>query len=192
MNILIVTAHPSSKGRTHRIAEVYAETKRAKKHDVQIVNLYDKEYESSFMRFEFIKDRPIDKVQKKFHEQITWADEIIVVHPVWWGTPPSIMKNWVEQTFWPGITYKYTPEGKLQKYLEGKTAKVFATSGGPGWINEWFFMPLASFWKISVFGFSGADVTDIKVCGWMDKYRGEKADKMFEKFLKKVKKSASK
>lgn len=143
------------------------------------------------MRFEFIKDRPIDKVQKTFHEQIQWAHEIVVVHPTWWGTPPSIMKNWVEQTFWPGITYKYTPEGKLLKLADGKSAKVFATSGGPGWINEWFFMPLYSFWKISVFGFSGVDLVEIKVCGNMDRYRGERADKIFEKFLKKIKRSGS-
>ena len=191
MNILIVKAHPSSKGRTHRIADTYAEARRAKGHDVHIIDLYSDEYKLDHMRFEIIKDRPLEEAQKKFHEQIRWASEIVVVHPVWWGVTPSVMKNWVDQTFWPGVTYKYTPEGKLLKLGEGKVAKIFVTSGGPGWINKWFFMPLSSFWRISVFGFSGIDVVDVQVCGNLDKYRGERADKRFEKFLKKIKASGS-
>jgi NAD(P)H dehydrogenase (quinone) len=192
MNILIVKAHPSTLGHTHRIAQTYADVKIAKKHDVKILDLFAEENKLDYMRFEKIRERPIDPVQKKFQDQLIWADEIVVVHPVWWGTPPSILKTWTEQAFWPGIAYKYSPEGKVMKLLKGKTAKVFATSGGPGWINEWFFMPLWSFWNISIFWFSGVEVTDFKVCGNLDKYRGERADAIFEKFLLRVKKSAEK
>ena len=192
MNILIVTAHPSSKSHTRRIAETYAEAKRAKGHFVEMVDLYAKEYATNLLTFENLRDRPIDKIQKKFQEQLLWAHELVVVHPVWWGTPPAIMKNWVELTFWPGISHRYTPTGKLVRLLGEKSAKIFATSGGPGWINKLLFMPLASFWRVSVLGFSGIDITDMRICGNLDKWRGEKADKYFEKFLEKLKRDASK
>jgi putative NADPH-quinone reductase len=190
MKILIITAHPSSLSHTKRIAETYANAKREKNDDVQTVDLYAPENQLPLLSFENIRERPIDKVQKKFQEQLVWADEIVVIHPIWWGTPPAIMKNWAEQAFWPGVAYKYTPEGKVNKLLAGRTAKVFVTSGGIGWIYRWFFMSLSPFWKLSIFGFTGVDVVEIQSCGYLDKYRGEKAEKIFTKFLTKITASA--
>jgi putative NADPH-quinone reductase len=190
MNILIVTAHPSSKGDTHSIANTYADTKRDQGHVVEIVNLYAKEYRVDLFEFENIREFQKSKVQQKFHEQIQWAHEIVVVHPVWWSAPPAVMKNWVDLTFWPGVTYKYTPEGKVLKLLDGKSAKVFATSGGPSWWFHFpFVLPLRTFWETCVFGFSGVDLVDIKVCGNLDKWKDEKRAKHLENFLKKIKKS---
>jgi NAD(P)H dehydrogenase (quinone) len=186
MNILIVTAHPSSKGDTHTIAKTYAEAKKQKGHDVKIVDLYAKENKVELFSFENIREFTPSLVQKKFHEQILWAHEIVVVHPIWWGIPPSIMKNWVELTFWPGIAYKYTPTGTVDKLLHGKTAKIFATCGGPSWYYHLYFLPLLSFWKTCVFSFSGVDVIDLKVCGNLDKWKGEKRENHLQKFLQQI------
>ena len=148
MNILIVTAHPSPLGDTHAIANTYAEAKRLKQHEVQIVDLYSKEYEVPVLNFTNIREVVPSKVQLKFQEQLQWAHEIVVVHPIWWGTPPSIMKSWVELTFWPKVAYGYLPGGKVNKMLTGKTAKIFATCGGPSWYYHFIIMPLLSFWEI--------------------------------------------
>jgi len=189
MNILIVTAHPSSKGDTHTIANTYAEAKRAKGHVVEIVNLYAKEYAVDFLKFENVRECEKSKVQIKFHEQIQNAHEIVIVHPVWWSSVPAIMKNWVDLTIWPGVAYKYSPEGKVIKLLEGKSAKVFATSGGPSW---WYYipfvLPLETFWNTCVFGFCGVDLVDFQVCGHLDIWKGEKREKHLAKFLEKIKK----
>jgi calcineurin-like phosphoesterase len=42
---------------------------------------------------------------------------------------------------------------------------------------------------ISLFGFCGVDVTDVQICGNLDMLTGEKKEKHFENFLKKIKKS---
>jgi putative NADPH-quinone reductase len=189
MNILIVTAHPSSKGDTHTIANTYRDAKVAKGHDVKIVDLYSDEYKVDLFRFENIREFQIPPVQKKFHEQIQWAHELVLVHPIWWGVPPSIMKNWAELTFWPGVAYKYTPDGKVNRLLLGKTAKIFATSDGPSWYYHFLLLPLKSFWELCLLGFCGIDVIDLKVCGNMDKWKGEKREKHFQNFLKKIKNS---
>jgi putative NADPH-quinone reductase len=189
MNILIVTAHPSPLGQTHVIANTYAEAKRAKNNIVQIVDLYADEYKVTMLDFLEIRNFTPSKVQLKFQEQIKWADEIVVVHPIWWGTPPSIMKSWVELTFWPKVAYHYSEKGKLEKLLTGKTAKVFVTCGGPAWYHYFIFMPLTSFWKVAVFGFVGIDITKVQICGNLDIYKNEKRAKHIEQFLKKIKKS---
>lgn len=190
MNILIITAHPSSKGDTHTIANTYADQKRERGHVVEIVNLYSKEYRVDLFEFENIREFQKSKTQLKFHEQMQWAHEIVIVHPIWWSAPPAILKNWVDLTIWPGVAYKYTPEGKVRKLFEGKSAKVFATCGGPSWYYRIpFFLPLRTFWETSVFGFCGVDLVDIKICGNLDKWKDEKRAKHLEKFMKKIKES---
>lgn len=190
MNILIVTAHPSTKGDTHTIATTYAEAKRAQGHVVEIVDLYAKEYRVDLFEFENIREFQKSKVQLKFHEQIKWAHEIVVVHPVWWSSVPAIMKNWLDLTIWPGVAYKYTPEGKVLRLLEGKSAKVFATSGGPSWYYHFpFVLPLRTFWEKCIFEFCGVDLVDIQVCGNLDKWKDEKRAKHLAKFIEKIKRS---
>jgi putative NADPH-quinone reductase len=188
MNILIVTAHPSSHGYTHVIANTYAQAKKSKGHTVELVNLYAKEYKTDLLAYENMKELKLSLVQKKFQNQIQWAHEIVVVHPIWWGTTPAIMKNWVDITFWPGIAYKYTGPGTWLKLLDGKSAKIFATCGGPAWYYKLPFMSLKSFWCTSLFEFCGVDVVDVMVCGNLNVLMDKKREKHFEKFLKKVKK----
>lgn len=190
MNILIVTAHPSKDGHTHAIANTYKEAKESKGHTVQLVDLYNEENMLSYLTFQNIRERPMEKVQGKFQEQVCWANEIVVVHPIWWGSAPAIMKNWSEQTFWPRVAYRYTGPGKVEKMFIGKTAKVFATSGGPSWYFYTYFLPLLPFWKLCVFGFTGVELIDYKICGKMDMLSGDEKTAHFQKFLKKVKKSA--
>ncbi|MEN9552222.1 MAG: hypothetical protein RI935_599 [Candidatus Parcubacteria bacterium] len=191
MNILIVTAHPSSLGDTHLIANTYADIKKDMGHTVDIVNLYSKEYAVPLLEFENIREMKKSKVQEKFHEQILWAHEIVIVHPVWWSGAPAILKNWVDLTIWPRVTYQYGPDGKVIKLLDGKSAKIFATSGGPSWYYHIpFLLPLRTFWETCVFGFCGVDVTDFKVCGNLDRWKDEKRSRHLASFLEKIKKSA--
>jgi NAD(P)H dehydrogenase (quinone) len=193
MKILIVTAHPSPYGYTHEIANVYAKAKRSMSDEVKVVDLYNRDNVIPYLKFKSLRERPISKIQKKFQEQILWAHEIVVIHPIWWGLPPAIMKNWVDEAFWAGVEYKFTKTGKLKRLTHHKIAKVFATAGGPGWLYKIpMVMPLSYFWKNSVFGFNGIDVLDLKICGSMDKMSKEKCKEHFDKFLEDVRNSALK
>lgn len=189
MNILIVTAHPSKTSVTEAIATTYIETKTAQGHTIQRVDLYAKEYEVPLLNFTNIREFQPTDVQKKFHEQILWANEIVVIHPIWWGVPPAIMKNWAELTFWPRVAYSYLPNGKVNKLLAGKTAKIFATAGGASWYYHFLVLPLLSFWELCVFGFCGVDVIQVEICGKLDVLKGEERDAKVKKFLETIKKS---
>lgn len=190
MNILIVKAHPSPLGHVHRIAETYAKAKKKNNNAVKIVNLYAPENKEEFLRFDNIREMKTLPEQIQFEKDITWADEIVLVHPVWWGMPPAIMMNWVDLTFWAHFAYQFLPDGSMQPLLTGKTAKVFATAGGPSWLYHLPILPLRQFWYLTLFRSVGIDGTDYEVCGYLDKWHGPRADAYFEKFLKKVEVSA--
>lgn len=190
MKILIVKAHPSTLGHVHQIAEAYAEVKRAKKHEVKIVDLYTDEYHDEFLKFENLREMKTLPEQAAYEKDVAWADEIVLVHPIWWGMPPAIMMNWVDLTFWAHFAYKFLPDGTMKPLLTGKTAKVFATSGGPSWWFHLPILPLRQFWGLTLFRSVGIEFTDFKVCGYLDKWQGEEKDRHFQKFLQEVRESA--
>ena len=194
MNILIITAHPSTLGYTHKIAEEYKRVKEFKGNAVQMIDVFSKNYEIPLLKFESIRDVVLTKETLEAQKLITWANEIVFIHPIWWGMFPAVLKNFIDNVMWKGFAYKYTPEGKVEKLLAGKTAKVFATCGGPSWIYKIpFLMPLKGFWKLCLLDFVGVELIDFRVLGNLDKIRDEdKKEKMFKKFLRKIAQSAEK
>lgn len=191
MKILIVKAHPSPLGHVHKIAETYANAKKAKdNNEVKIIDLYAVENREEFLRFDNIREMKTLPEQKKFEQEILWADEVVLVHPIWWGMPPAIMMNWVDLTFWAHFAYQYLPDGSMKPLLTGKTAKVFATSGGPSWWYHLPILPIRQFWFLTLFRSVGIKGTDFRVCGNLDKWHGPRADAHFAEFLKEVELSA--
>lgn len=65
---------------------------------------------------------------------VSWADTIIVIHPIWWWGAPAILKGWVDRVFSHGFAYTYGPKGP-EGLLAGKKALVFTSSGSDE--NQW-------------------------------------------------------
>ena len=103
MKKLIITAHPSSQGFTQRIAKTFAESAQSAGHSVEVINLYDPQWHQDFLKFETVKEWPVDPVREKIQEKILWADELVFVCPVWWGYVPSILKNFFDCNFTSGF-----------------------------------------------------------------------------------------
>ncbi|MBI5414427.1 NAD(P)H-dependent oxidoreductase [Candidatus Peregrinibacteria bacterium] len=165
MKKLIVTAHPSTKGFTHRIAKAFQKGSEEAFHEVEILNLYETEWRQDFLKFEDIRNIPEDKSRLEMQKKISWADELIIIHPLWWFDAPAILKNWVDQNFTPGFAYKYTPQNKLlpQKLLIGKTARVFITCDSPKWFYWLIGMPFKKNWAIGRFWFCGIKTQTFRV-----------------------------
>jgi putative NADPH-quinone reductase len=177
--ILIVTAHPSSHGFVHKIAETYLEASKKKGNTVEILNLYDVKNAQPFLKFETEKTWPQEKLQE-MQQKIANADEIVLSFPIWWGDAPAILKNWVDCNITAGFAYKYTPKG-VNKLLTGKTAKIFATADAPGIFYSFFLAPMRICWTQMRLAFCGIKVTKFKVYGTMRKRDEQNRTKILEK-----------
>jgi putative NADPH-quinone reductase len=187
--ILIITAHPSTKGHTHEIAQVYKEESEKKGHTVEVLDLYSVGNELPFLRFEDIKSYEMHPNVVRFQQTITNSNEIVFVHPLWWGGAPAIMKNFLDQVFCAGFAFAY-PKGKQTGLLKGRTAKVFLTCGGPMWLYRVFVIPpFKAIWKYITLEFCGLKLTDFIVS---DKMSMHMKPERYNKFLEKVRKSADK
>jgi putative NADPH-quinone reductase len=190
-NILIVSAHPSGEGRTQRIVETYASASEKAGHSVTVLDLYAPENMLPFLAFTNVREWPQSPQQDRMKQLLTEADELVFVHPIWWGTVPAILKNWIDTVFEAGLAFRYNKQGKVEKLLTGKTAKVFAICGAPSFIYWLPILPFRSFWKTAVLGFCGVKVTDIQILGSADMGSPEDRTRGIETFLEKIRQSAS-
>ena len=181
MKSLIITAHPSTLGFTHRIAAEYEKGKKEKGHEVEILDLYKEENRQDYLIFEDIRNLAPDPSVKRMQGKIDWADELVFIFPLWWYGEPAVMKNFWDKNFEARYAYRYI-DGRPVGLLRGKSARVFFTSDGP-WYYQWLLLnPVKNIWWLARLRFCGIRLKTFKVLGrmhWLD-------EKDREKFLKKV------
>jgi NAD(P)H dehydrogenase (quinone) len=166
MNILIITAHPSNNGFTHRIANAYYKKALELNHDVEMLDLY-KSPRQGFLTFDDKQeahDLEETKLRNFYQAKITKADELVFVHPMWWGSMPAIMKNWIDVNFSGGFSHTYK-EGKPVPLLTAKRAKVFITSDAPSFLYWLLFKPYAVIWVFIILRFVGIKTDCVKLYG---------------------------
>jgi putative NADPH-quinone reductase len=67
-------------------------------------------------------------------EQIKWAEHIVIIHPVWWGSMPAKLKGFFDRVFLPGFAFEKKPNSVWwDKLLVNKTARIITTMDQPGW-----------------------------------------------------------
>jgi len=74
----------------------------------------------------------------KAQEKIQWADHLVWIYPVWWGSVPAIMKGFLDRVLLPGFAFKKR-DGSVwwDKFLMGKTARIICTMDQPTWYYRW-------------------------------------------------------
>ena len=67
-------------------------------------------------------------------EKIKWANHLVWIYPVWWGSLPAIMKGFIDRVMLPGFAFKKR-EGSVwwDKFFTGKTSRIICTLDQPGW-----------------------------------------------------------
>jgi putative NADPH-quinone reductase len=155
MKTLIITAHPSKFGFTHRIAERYAKGAQEKGNEVEILDLYAEENRQNFLEFENIKEIPADPSVNAMQQKISASNELVFIFPLWWFAEPAIMKNFWDKNMTARFAYQYGSNGRPQGLLKGKTAKVFVTADGPKIFHYLLLNPVKKIWKTARLGFCG-------------------------------------
>lgn len=167
MKKLLIVAHPSSQGFSHKIAQKYQDISLQKGDEVEILDLYKTDLQLNFLSFESNKEIGHDEVTKKLQEKIAWADELSFIFPVWWSDCPAIMKNFIDSTFTSGFAFKYV-NWKPSGLLKGKTSRIFATCGAPSFFYKFFPVSYRLLWWATRIGFCWMKLTNIQIFGGMD------------------------
>jgi len=77
---------------------------------------------------------------QRAQEAIRWADHLVFVYPIWWGTIPALLKGFVERAFTEGFAVKFRDDSPWwDRLLKGRSARLIVTMNTPSFIYRWMF-----------------------------------------------------
>jgi putative NADPH-quinone reductase len=122
-------------------------------------------------------------------EKIKWADHLVWVHPVWWGSLPALLKGFIDRVFLPGFAFKYRENSVMwDRLLSGKTAHIITTMDSPVWYYKLFTgKPGINQLKKATLEFCGVKPVKVTCMGMVRK----STELSREKWLLKIKKAGS-
>lgn len=187
-HVLIVTAHPSSKGFTHKIAAAFKDGAESVGKTVEVLDLYKTDLQMGFFAYENLKEdsaKP-NLVRDKLQAKIMSADELVFVHPLWWMGTPAILKNFLDSVLTSHFAYFYK-NGWPVGMLKGKRSHVFITADGRGWLYFLLGLPFWTNWTICTLRLCGIKPKTFAVL--YEKYK--KTEEQLSKFLDKAKRAGA-
>jgi NAD(P)H dehydrogenase (quinone) len=158
MNVLIILGHPDKKSFNHAIAQTCISQIKANGHSVFFHDLYAENFNPLLQLDNEYTETVIDNQIKAHCNDLINSDGIIVIHPIWWGQPPAIIKGWLDRVFLPGVAYKFVDNDKGKHIPDGllkaKSAIILNSSNTPDDLEN---NPLDSIWKNRVFMVCGVN-----------------------------------
>ena len=156
--VLVVVGHPDvANSFNGAIARVASEALVAQGYEPVLRDLYAEGFDPVMPLDE--TNRPVEEAPEAIRaemEQVKECVGMVFVHPNWWGTPPAILKGWIDRVVRNGFAYGFTEQGPWQG-LSDKIVQVFTTSNTPrDYELEVYGDPLENFWKTIVFSLVGS------------------------------------
>lgn len=130
--ILIVNGHPDAKSFGGRLASRYALGATQAGAEVRQVALRDIKFDP-ILHAGYRKIQPLEPGLVAIQQDILWADHLVFVYPVWWGTMPALLKGFLDRVFLPGFAFRFHgPRSYRWKgLLSGRSARLIITMDGP-------------------------------------------------------------
>ncbi len=160
--ILIINGHPNKESFCLALSEAYIKGSLTKGNEVELLNLKDLNFNLNLTNG-FNKNNELEPDLILAQQKITWANHIVIIHPVWWGSIPAILKGFFDRVLLPGFAFKYRENSPIwDKLLSGKTGHLIYTSDTPIWIYKYLFLsPSVNQVKKRTMEFCG--ITPVKV-----------------------------
>lgn len=142
MKILIINGHPRKESFSSALAEAYRSGAEESSATIDQINLRDLDFDLN-LRYGYGKKMVLEPDLVEAQKKLKWADHLVWIYPVWWGSVPALMKGFLDRVLTPGYAYKKI-EGSIrwEQYFKGKSARLICTLDQPPWYyNLVFFAP---------------------------------------------------
>lgn len=145
MKTLVIYTYPNHKSLNYAFLQkiIKGSNENPNIKELQVLDLYEEKFDPLLVFNEHKRRRDMyrDPRIEKYRTQITWADKIVFVYPIWWGRPPAMLMGYIDQLFAANFAYRdkkgLLPEG----LLKGKSVVCVSTMKGPAnypllWLNN--------------------------------------------------------
>jgi NAD(P)H dehydrogenase (quinone) len=187
--VLIINGHPNPNSFCHALAEAYYKGSHAGGNVVELLHVRDMQFNIS-LSHGYSRAAELVPDVKAAQEKIKWANHIVIIHPVWWGSVPALLKGFFDNVLLPGFAFKYKANSPMwDKLLKGKTGHVIYTSDTPTWLYKYFFSaPSVNQVKNRTLQFCGISPVKVTAIAPIRK----STDAFREKWLNKIERMAGK
>lgn len=167
--ILVVLAHPQAKSYCAALAQAYADGARASGAEVRQLNLAESTFDA-------------EPALKQAQDDIKWAEHLVFVYPILWGTIPALLKGFIERVFTPGFAVNFRNDSPLwDKLLKGRSARLIVTLNTPPLLYRLLFRRAGHItMKRSILEFCGIAPVKITDVGPMKNASADKREKWIQ------------
>lgn len=137
--ILVILGQPQRHSYGAALAQAYAEGAKQAGADVRELYLGDLKFDPlATTSLAHLAELEPDLVSAQ--EAIMWADHLVFVYPIWWGTIPALLKAFIERVFLPGFAVNFRENSPWwDKLLTGRSARLIVTLNTPSFYYRWVF-----------------------------------------------------
>jgi len=133
MKILIINGHPDQEGFNYAISYAYKQGAINSGATIQEIKIRELDFDVN-LAFGYRKRMELEPDLLDAQEKIKWADHLVWIYPVWWGSVPAIMKGFLDRVLLPSFAFQKKENSVWwDKYLTGKSARIICTLDQPGW-----------------------------------------------------------
>lgn len=148
--VLVIDAHPRADSFCHALSAAVVEGAEASQHQVRLLALRDLRFDPNYT------GQDLEPCLVRCQESLLWAEHLVIVHPVWWGTMPALLKGWLDRVLLPGFAFADREDGGWDGLLTGRSATLVVTMDTPLWVFRWILRaPSLQALRAATLGFCG-------------------------------------
>lgn len=109
MRLLLVFAHPSRDSLTGAVLAAAEAGAAEGRHECRVLDLHAEAFDPVMPPAEwraYEEGPPADPLLAPHLDHLRWAEGIVLIHPVWWGGPPAILKGWLDRAWATGVAFE--------------------------------------------------------------------------------------
>jgi len=193
MKVLVIYTHPNYQSLCYSFLQkvIKGSHENPNIKEIQVLDLYEEGFNPLLVFNQHKRRRDMYRYPylEKYRQQISWADKIVFVYPIWWGRPPAMLLGYIDQLFAANFAYKdkkgLLPEG----LLKGKSVVCVSTMKGPAnypllWLNNSHKILM----KKALFNFVGIKQVKFFEFGNMESPKGKQTKKLEKiyRYFKKI------
>lgn len=136
---LVVLCHPEAHSFNASVARAYTEEVEAAGQAVVLRDLYRMRFSPVLFAWEQpdIRNFVAESDVQDELDLIAGADVLVLVYPIWFGTPPAMLKGYVERVLGSGVGFRDVRDDAHHRLLAGTRLVSFTTSGTTrAWLEE--------------------------------------------------------
>lgn len=131
--ILIINGHPDKESFNYALAEAYKSGAISSGAELKEINVCDLNFNPN-LQYGYRKRTELEPDLISAQEKIVWADHLVWIYPVWWGSLPAILKGFIDRVFLPGFAFQKRENSVWwDKLLVNKSARIISTLDQPAW-----------------------------------------------------------